>query len=615
LVYVSPLPIQHALSYTFKFDSDAIYMALTSAMFKEVKKLQEWENYKNKTNAKSNSPYYQKKTRTPEFKFDWNGFIIGYSCSWSGNKNDLESKRLMWIKSKKTDDGYKLIPDKLFIKVYPDWNNDKGISINVHIGKGTTTFQVWPKSGALKHDSQKTKEIFYNFISKLKIGTRDIDLSRIKEYISFTEKYVRINRLKTPALMASLDSFFYTLSCYSDKSIQIDSTIMRHYNRDKFNSLFRGNFSLKEFNEKLGADIGNSISLKVYFPKEFRQTKKNELGYHPKVEVKIMMNSETDTLRALRFYQCLLTFFLICAEIMSRDFIVQDNDEYFNKENSFLYDQFVALLHKNEDHLNQDSIKDLMPEYASYGLVSPESFSVSSMLSDFLDFFKRDLTSDIRVSHFSYDLPDFAKESELFRDLRRKQDILNDLQKMNLTKTEKYKAIKSELRALNESLRKVGQMFFSPVRLEILQILGSSNYQDYYSLMDELSLARTTINYHTNMLARFGLIEKGESTEVVQDDRGNIYGFNKRTFCLSPEYGTYFRDMQYFEVAPKIVDLVKNIFFLYSKHYPELLPFTNDELRWWEKELTPEQIIIKIEYYLNKVERLRGKLIEKQRDG
>lgn len=368
------MAIQHALSYTFKFDSDAIYMALTSAMFKEVKKLQEWENYKNKTNAKSNSPYYQKKTRTPEFKFDWQGLIIGYACSWSGNKNDLESKRLMWIKSKKTDDGYKLIPDKLFIKVYPDWNNDKGISINVHIGKNGTTLQVWPKSGALKHDSQKTKEIFYNFISKLKIGTRDIDLSRIREYISFTEKYVRINRLKTPVLMASLDSFFYTLSCYSDETIQIDSTIMGHYNRDKFNSLFCGNFSLKEFSEKLGVDIGNSISLKVYFPKEFRQTKKNELGYHPKVEVKIIMNSETDTLRALRFYQCLLAFFLICAEIMSKDFVVQD-DQYFNKENSYLYDQFVAYFHKNEDHLNQDFIKDLMPEYASYGLVSPETFA------------------------------------------------------------------------------------------------------------------------------------------------------------------------------------------------------------------------------------------------
>lgn len=554
---ISPIGIQHALSYTFKFDSDAIYMALSSAMFKEVKKLQEWENFKHKTDAKSNSPYYQRKTRTPEFKFDWNGLIIGYACSWNGNKNDLESKRLMWIKSKKTDDGYKLIPDKLYIKVYPDWEHDKGISINVHIGKGTTSFQVWPKSGALKHDSQKTRDLFYSFISKLKIGTRDIDLSRIQEYISFTEKYIRINRLKTSVLMSALDSFFYTLSCYSDKTISISSNMMRNYNRDKFISLFRGNMPLREINEKLGVDIGNIISLKVYFPKDFRSLRKDQLGYHPKVEVKIFMNSQTDSYRALRFYQCLLTYFIICAEIYSKDFIVQDDDYFSDSDMAYNYDKFVSFYHGKED-LNQDSVKEILSRYVTFGLVDPGSLRSSSSLNDFLDFFKRDLSSDIRISHFCYDLPEFAKDTELFKDLRRKQAILNDMQRLKLTKTDKYKAIKSELRALNDSLRKVGLMFFHPARLDILQILGSTEYQDYYSLMDATSLARTTINYHTNMLFKFGLIEKGEITEVVKDDRGNVYGFVKRTFSLSPEYGSYFKDLDYFEIAPRLVDLVKN---------------------------------------------------------
>ena len=609
---ISPIGIQHALSYTFKFDSDAVYSALSSAMFQEVKKLQEWDNFKNKTDAKANSPYYQRKTRTPEFKFEWMGLIIGYSCSWSGNKNDLESKRLMWIKSKKTDQGYKLVPDKLFIKVYPDWENDRGISINVHIGNNLTTFQVWPKSGALRHDSVKTKEIFYNFISKLKIGTREIDLSRIQEYISFTEKYVRVNRLKTPVLMGALDSFFYTLSCYSDKSISISSNIMRNYNRDKFISLFRGNMPLKEINQILDTDIGNSISLKVYFPKDYRSMRKDQLGYHPKVEVKIMMNHETDTYRALRFYQTFLSFFLMCSEIYSKDLIIQDQ-EYFDENMAYLYDSFVDLLHNTIDQDNT-KIKDLMPEYISWGLVDPETFRATSSLFDFLEFFNRDLCSDIRISHFSYELPDLVKDSELFKELRRKQDILNDMVKYNLTKSEKYDAVKSEIRALNDSLRKISTGLFTHTRLHIIMEVANSKYLDYYSLMESTNLSRATIYYHTRILMRFGILDMGELTESSSDEKGNIFGYIKRTFSINPEYGSYFNDLDYYTIAPKILDLIRNMFFLYSKHFPELLPFTNDELRWWEKEVTDEKLIAQIDLYTRKVDRLRAKLDERLRN-
>jgi len=600
--------IQHALSYTFKFDSDAIYMALTSAMFREVKKLQDWENFKNKTDAKSRSPYYQKKTRTPEFKFEWEGLLIGYSCSWLGNKNDLESKRLMWIKSKKTDDGYKLIPDKLYIKIYPDWENDRGISINVHIGRGTTSFQVWPKSGALRHDSQKTRDLFYEFISRLKIGTRDIDLSRIQEYISFTEKYVRVDRLKTPVLMSALDSFFYTLSCFSDKSVSISANLMRNYNRDKFISLFRGNMPLKEINEILGCDIGNTISLKVYFPKDYRSMRKDELGYHPKVEVKIMMSSQSDSYKALKFYQTLLSFFLICAEIYSKDMIKQDQ-QYFNEDMAYLYDNYVSLFHNKLD-LNQESNKDILKDLTSCGILDPESSGVSSYLLEFLEFFKRDLTSDIRISHFSYEMPDLVKDSEVFNEIRRKQDLLNDMVKLKLTKTDKYRTLKSEIRALNESLRKISTTLFSHSRLDIIMQISNAKYLDYYSLMESTSLARATLYYHTNILSRFGLIEKGELTETSQSEDGNIFGYKKRTFNISPHYGTLLKDLDYYNVAPQLLVLIKNLFFLYSKHYPELLPFTNEELRWWDKEVTPEKLVAQIELYTKKIENCRYKLME-----
>ncbi len=589
-------------------------MALSSAMFKEVKKLPEWENFKNKTDAKANSPYYQRKTRTPEFKFDWCGLIIGYSCSWSGNKNDNESKRLMWIKSKKTDQGYKLIPDKLYIKVYPDWENDRGISINVHIGKGTTTFQVWPKSGALRHDSQKTKELFYKFISNLKIGSRDIDLTRVNEYISFTEKYVRINREKTAVLMSALDSFFYAFSCFSDKAISISANMMRNYNRDKFISLFRGNFPLDEINKVLDTNIGNSLSLKVYFPKNYRSTRKDELGWHPKVEVKIMLSSQSDSYKALKFYQCLLAYFLICAEIYSKDLIIQDKTEYFNEDFAYLYDTFVSLIH-NQTDIGQDAIKESLSVYTSYGLIDPETKGVTSSLIEFLEFFKRDLSSDIRISHFSFELPDFIKDSEVFKELRRKQDILNDLVKMNLTDSDKYTYIKSEIRALNESLRKLAIGLFTHTRLDIIVKISNSEYMDYASLMESTSLARTTINYHTNMLCRFGIIDKGEVTEVVNDEKGNIYGFRKRTFSINPERGSQFKDLEYFDIAPKLLLVIKEMFFLYSKHNPELLPFTNDQLRWWDQETTPEKLIAQIELYTRKIERLRVKLEEKLKDG
>lgn len=186
---------------------------------------------------------------------------------------------------------------------------------------------------------------------------------------------------------------------------------------------------------------------------------------------------------------------------------------------------------------------------------------------------------------------------------------------MGLKDTDKYSSVKSEIRALAESLRKISSLFFSPVRLEMIHILAASRCQTYYSLMAELSLSRTTINYHTNMLFLFGLIEKGEMSDVIVDERGNKYGTVMRTFTLKNEFRTYLEDIGYFKETLNLVRVMREIFFIYTKHMPQLLPFTNEELRWWDKELSQEEIIKRIDEYQRIVERYRRKLLEKMGEG
>lgn len=359
----SPNFIQHAYTETYKFNSDAIYVAVSSTLFEKIKQIPEWKEYQDKVRLE---PYYTKRTSTPEFRFEHEGYIIGYTARWTGSQGDAQSKRILGLKIKNDPRAYEKIPDKFSIKVYPDFKYKTGISINFHLARGGTTIQLYPKSGALEHDLEEMRTLFMAFMATFSIGKtnpRKIDFSKAERSIGFTERYVRVQRQKTATLMVGLDSLSYRLSMLFEQPIEIPANLLKSYRRDKFISVFTISIDLGEINRVSGINYAKSMTLKVYFPKDYRNTPVDSLSYHPKVEIKLY-SIGPDIKASMEFYQNFLTFFLLYCRIKSTDLVTQEN-QYFESDFKALCFDIVSEIFSNKILTKKEMKREFgkRPEY------------------------------------------------------------------------------------------------------------------------------------------------------------------------------------------------------------------------------------------------------------
>jgi len=204
------------------------------------------------------------------------------------------------------------------------------------------------------------------FMSTFRIGKvnqRQIDFSKAEVSIGATERYVRIKREKTNSLIIGMDSFLYGLSMLFERPEEIKANIIKSYRRDKFVSVFVANIALDEINRCRGVNYAKSMSLKVYFPKDYRNTPVDSLAYHPKVEVKLY-SVGPDINASLEFYQNFLTFFLFYCEVKSTDLVTQ-NAQYFEDDFKALcfdiFSEIFSNLRVPKRHIEDKYGK--MPEY------------------------------------------------------------------------------------------------------------------------------------------------------------------------------------------------------------------------------------------------------------
>ncbi len=188
--------------------------------------------------------------------------------------------------------------------------------------------------------------------------------------------------------------------------------------------------------------------------------------------------------------------------------------------------------------------------------------------------------------------------------IEKKEEQTNStiLTKLHILKDLKHRLVN---RAFRESLNKIIRTFTSLPRIIIFEHLVHKNSVTTLDLK-EYGLSKQLSNYHLNTLVRMRVLDFDE--EVIESE--NASGKHKlhKYFFTKDFYFFFLRLKLLIKELSSLRSTFLNLLDYFSEKFPNLLPLTNEKLRWWEHDKSVEELLKLLHTYQRRVNALISRL-------
>lgn len=298
-------PNQHQEQISITFPSTYPYQKVSSEVLPLYKKAEDF----------GGSTQFKKKKSYRRINYNGEDLFVSYFFSYAGNEARLSLMKQQERYTNDVNQSIKYLPERVFIKKYPDSFAGKttGITIQAILGIEKTTFLFTPMAKTRIVNHNEFKVLVSSF---LKLFELDITRGEVKQQSS--EKFFWLKRELLPKMILICDFF-------------VDSFFEDFYRTERYDSSTNMKiYSMVYWNIEKTAETPH-FSLKVYFPKSpknnFKDASPSDSSYYPKFEMKVYPDEEEDML-----FQDLLISTIATHFFRREDFVNFEGQEYYFSE-------------------------------------------------------------------------------------------------------------------------------------------------------------------------------------------------------------------------------------------------------------------------------------------
>ena len=308
-------PVQHAFNYVISWSSDAPYNIISSRIFKILPHKQQLSKIG-----------WKRKTISDGQVIEINNHKLIYQYQYT--RSNPEIMKLLSMKQKRKVQ----IPDRIFLSFYSDFYTTYSYQLELILGKNKTTAIIKPKKG-LKHNAQASVNDALTFLKSF-----NISLENATQEFKSTEAYIRFLRAHQWNVVNQIDQLTYFFNENNITKQTYSGLKMLRFipgKNKKIAEVYQWFLEFEDFN----------AYIKLYYPKNPLAIPKNDISYHPKLEVKLSKSEKFKDIKTLNALAKGLLLFLMIQTKIKPSYIVRDEitkHDYFTSTT-----QYEALLLKS----------------------------------------------------------------------------------------------------------------------------------------------------------------------------------------------------------------------------------------------------------------------------